>query len=276
VLRRTLLEGAPKSGLDRRARLESLFLHLLIAIPTHSRTIEAETLVSLLTSGAAAIRRGWRLDVAFYAGPDLDELRNRMAGDMLAVAADALFMLDGDQAMDARLLERMVDSGHPVVGAMYPRRGYRWPEPPETPAADIATLLARATAYVGALRFDDSALTRVTVVDDFAPAAQVGGGCWLVRREPFERLQAAYPDLEGRGAPEDDPAPAGNWAFFTTLPDPVTGQPLTEDFAFSSRWLECGGALWLDVASSVLHVGRHEHRGAYVDHLESLAPRAQG
>ena len=243
-------------------------MNLLVAVPTHSQSIEAETLLTLLGCQRVAAERGWRFQVAFYSGPDLDEIRNRIAGDVLERRIDAVLMLDGDQAMEPELLLRMADSGHLVVGAMYPRRGYNWTSLREgPPATSLPELLARATRHVGTIKGAGSAQTEVEVRRGLAPAAQLGGGCWLIRREAFERLKTACPELRGRGSPEPDPAAGGDWAFFTTLPAPETGEPLTEDFAFCHRWSLCGGELWIDLASPVTHIGRHLHRGAFVDHL---------
>jgi hypothetical protein len=245
-------------------------LHLLIAVPTHSQTVEAECLLSLLGCAAAARSRGWTLEAAFHTGPDLDEIRNRIAGDVMAGAADAVLMLDGDQALAPELLLRMVDSGFPVVGATYPTRGWSWPERIDPPPTSVPELLARGARYVGDLRPPVPGES-LPLRHGLAPAVQLGGGCWLFRREAFTRMQAAYPDLEGRGVPPDNPATGGNWALFTTFIDDRTGEPLTEDFAFCRRWIAIGGELWLDVASPVLHVGRHAYRRAALDLAEASA-----
>jgi hypothetical protein len=43
--------------------------------------------------------------------------------------------------------------------------------------------------------------------------------------------------------------------------EPLSGEYLSEDYAFCHRWRSLGGKLWLDTQSRLTHVGPREFHG---------------
>ena len=45
------------------------------------------------------------------------------------------------------------------------------------------------------------------------------------------------------------------FALFDTMIDALTGEYLSEDYAFCKRWRAIGGEIWVDLQSKLTHVG---------------------
>lgn len=254
-------------------------MRLFVAVPSHTQTLSSETVASLLGLQAACIARGWGFAFEVFSGAVIHEVRNAMSGWFLRGGWDAMLMLDADQGVRPETVVRMVEQGGPVVGAFYPRRIFDW-SAVRAGEADMTRARLQATPFVGVL---EGASGTFEMTDGFARAKFVGTGVLLLRRSAFERLQAACPELNGRGFKTETsfPADAPNWGFFNVAVDSATGQVLGEDYAFCQRYREAGGEIWADVVSKVVHVGRHVFEGSFLDHLMAkaevdLAPVSEG
>lgn len=244
-------------------------LRLFAAVPAHSGMIVADAARTLLSAQELALQRGGSFQLFYMAGAVISTLRNGLVAKFLESDADLLLMLDSDQAIGRKALEGMIDLGQPLVGAVYPKRGYNWSRVNLGTANDIQQVIYQASEYVGYLEADANGM--VTVTNGFARAEHLGTGLMLVRREVFERLMASYPDLEGKGFGSDlYPDLAHNWGFFNALTH-EDGVPLSEDLSFCKRWRAAGGQIWADVSSPAVHVGMHAFEGNYFDYLKARA-----
>jgi len=154
---------------------------LSIAVPTHSRTISVQTAVTLLDL-QTALRGRWEVQVRFHSASVISDLRNLIAAHFLASDHDVLFMLDADQGIPVPAVLRMLESGHPVIGAFYPRRNFFWDNVRrEGGSLDIDKARIQATRFVGNPLSD--ATGNVQVVNGMVRATGVGGGALMIRRE---------------------------------------------------------------------------------------------
>lgn len=266
--KRLSLPELPDRFLPQRFDVKTLYL----AVPTHSGTITTSTAVTLVdlqkfTAGRLDIQ------VVFHSASVISDLRNIITADFLASGRDALFMLDSDQGIPAPLIVRMIETGHPFVGCLYPRRNFFWDPSRAVPAGvSFEQLIHRSMRYVGQLLVDEN--SQAPVVNGFARASHVGGGAMLIRREVFERMRECLPELAGIGFPNEDeniPRAAHNYGFFNPIHDSATGRHLGEDVSFCERWrVQCGGEIWANVDVTTEHIGRHVFRGNYVAHVQSL------
>jgi hypothetical protein len=245
---------------------------LLVAVPSHSASIHLEGAATLLALRELALARGWGFEFIYESSAGISELRNVIAGRFLASGADLLVMLDSDQAASAEALQRMIDFEQPIVGAIYPKRRYYWDRIRIEGSTDLDELLYPAHDFVGYLDADEKG--EVEIVDGFARAVQVGTGLIVIRRETFERLIAAYPELRGTGfCVKDRPGLDQNWGFFNPLPN-EHGAPLSEDISFCRRWRSAGGEIWANIVDPVPHIGLNTYSGNYLDYLNVMAKRS--
>ena len=108
-----------------------------------------------------------------------------------------------------------------------------------------------------------TAFVRAVERNGFYRATRTGTGLMLIKREVFETLKAAYPDLYR-------PA-AGTYYEHQGLRhvlqcfDPAyddNGVAVGEDVAFCRRWRATGGELWVVFDETVGHVGPFVFRAA--------------
>jgi hypothetical protein len=242
----------------------------MIAVPTHSGTVDSTTAETLLQAQRVQLGRGQGFETRFHSGAVISTLRNVIVADFLGSTADVLLMLDSDQGISGQALERMISCDALVTGCIYPRRRFDWGRVDRTQtAAGLERILYQAMDFVGEL--DRDAEGRAEVQDGFARALNVGTGVLLIRRPALETMMSRLPELEGTGFhTQEFPPPRFryNFGFFNPSPGP-DGVPQSEDFSFCSRWRACGGEIWADVSSPVAHVGRQVFAGSYLDFVRA-------
>lgn len=245
---------------------------IYLAVPTHSNTVTVEAAVTLLDFAQLATQRGVVKQTVFHSASIISHLRNTVVADFLAGDFSHLFMLDADQGLPAALIFKMIDSGHPVVGSLYPRRNFAWQQANlQTASEGVPDVLRQSLRFVGDVLTDDQG--QLTVSNGFARARSIGTGAMLIRREALELMCAHYPELHGQGFPEEDenlPRLAHNWGFFNPLVQAADGRNAGEDIGFCQRWLSCGGEIWADIVTRTTHVGRYPFAGSYWEHLQAM------
>lgn len=243
---------------------------LHVAVPTHNRTVSIPTAVTLLNL-QEQLAGTWQMTTHFSSATIISDLRNLIVADFLASGRDVLLMIDADQGIPAPVIVRMLESGHPVVGALYPRRQLFWNNAAlADPPGSLEELHYRIMRFVG--KPATAADGTVTVTDGFIPAHAIGGGCMMIRREALDAMMAAFPELQGMGFPDEDenlPRAPWNWGFFNPIVDRERKLHLSEDFAFCHRWREgCGGEIRADVLGEHTHVGQVEVTGSLLKYTE--------
>lgn len=249
-----------------------------LAVPTHSNTITVEAAITALEFTQLAMQRGAVVQTVFYSASIISHLRNMIVADFLAGDFSHLFMLDADQGLPAPLIFKMLDSGYPVVGVLYPRRNFGWQQVDLQKAQrGVPDVLHQGLRFVGEPLLD--ATGQLTVANGLARARSVGTGALLIRRAALERMCTQYPELRGQGFPDEDenlPRAPHNWGFFNPLVQATDGRNAGEDIGFCQRWLDCGGEIWADFVTGTTHVGRFPFSGSYWEHLQALGRTATG
>jgi hypothetical protein len=174
-------------------------------------------------------------------------------------AATHLLFIDADIAFEPEQVMRLLRADKDIVAALYPLKSVDWAAVAERPAQARETLEQSGLAYVGAFANG----SELKSDGGFATAEYAGTGFLLIKRTAFERLIAAYPETKYKavhnflGARESE----NFYALWDCMIDPETGYYLSEDFSFCRRWRAIGGAIWLDLASKLAHVGPHAFQG---------------
>lgn len=227
--------------------------HLLVATPVAGGVVAHDYM-----HGVHAVRQhveslGWSMD--FISQPDGLVTRSRNAfGSLVARSTKYthLLMLDADVMVDPAGVERIVRSGHDVVGCAVPLRNMNWDRAGEHllahPEATAAELRAIGTDY--AVWFEPEQ----QVVDGFVPVRAIGSAVMLISRAALQ--QVAESDLvqfAQRGLHTADLRDDG-WTFFDPYVD-TDGSYLSEDYAFCDRWRRLGGQVWADMRSKTRHIG---------------------
>lgn len=197
-------------------------MRLGIATPTRRRP-SAAWLDSIIASAAVLRAAGHDLVVRIEQGcPYIDAARQKLLREHLEDSCDAVVFVDDDLGWQADALLRLVEADAPVVAG-----DYRFRKPEEVYMA----LLASGE--------DGRPVVRA---DGCIEAERVAGGFLMVRREAVDLFAHAYPDLAYAG---------GHVALFQH--GVIEGVWYGEDYAFSKRWRDLGGTLWLVPDLTISH-----------------------
>jgi hypothetical protein len=173
--------------------------------------------------------------------------------------ATHLLFVDSDISFEPDQFERLYRQDKDFTAALYPVKEIDWAAQPITHGRGEAAETAGLN-YVGAL----CSGVELKIDNQFATAVYAGTGFQLIKRQVFERLAAAHPELAFSKIHTTIPATKqGNhqYAFFDPLIDTDTREYLSEDFSFCRRWRALGGEIWLDLRSQITHIGSTDFRG---------------
>ena len=235
--------------------------HLLLATPCFGGLVHQRYMLSVCALMRALPAAGVALDVALLDG---DALITRARSVLVArfldhAAATHLLFVDADIAFEPEQVLRLLAAGREFCAAFYPLKSTDWDAVPRRAVAG-EPLRSAALTYVGTL--EDELFRRTQ--DGFATATYAGTGFQLIKREVFERMAAAHPELHFANVharPGGLPASANLYALFDPLIEPGTGTYLSEDYSFCRRWRALGGTIWLDLRSRLTHVGPDSFHG---------------
>lgn len=254
-------------------------VRILVGTPCSQGGLTRGFLHSMLGLQRRCDALGWQLTVETRVDGLVTRTRNIFGSRMVRDDRFThLLMVDSDIGFEPDVVERLVASGHHLVGACVPLREVRWHEVAQAvermggraaesdggmrPASGSTTtssltsdeLESLAHQYAVAFPRGEERTVRAPV-DGFLPAHFVGGAMLLAAREVFTQLAASdHVDHYRTGAFWSDWPPDG-WTFFDPVIDPRHGNYLSEDYALCHRWRATGGTVWADLRSRVSHTG---------------------
>jgi len=173
--------------------------------------------------------------------------------------ATHLLFVDADIAFTSDQFHRMLRFDKDFVAGLYPLKTIDWDAVPARVVSG-EKLDGAGLSYVGTLLEPPER----KVEDGFATAKYAGTGFQLIKRNVFEKLIAAHPELRFKSIhalAREAPKSSNLYALFDCLIDPETGEYLSEDYAFCQRWRALGGEIWLDLKSKLTHVGSDNFKG---------------
>ena len=234
---------------------------LFIATPTADGIAMAgyvEALAGLLLRlGEVGIRATFRtLD-----GDNLILQRNLLVREFLASKATHLLFIDSDMTFPADLAEKLLDTGKPLIGAVYPKR-----------RLDLAGL----RRHLDHAAFDDAfALAqdwnvqfesgRITPSGALAQVQGLPGGFLLIARQVFTLMQGRA-DVAAMAGAQDAPL-----SFFRELRQGRTAIDL--DYAFCRRYADSGGEVWAYLDADIRHIGEERNAPPYQAFLDAIGAR---
>lgn len=240
---------------------------ILIALPTVSRIMKAETAISVAYAVKALQENGIEVGLHNIDSAEIVTARDMFANILLhSPNWDALLFVDSDMGFDARLILRMVGQGVDVTAAACPRRTLdleRFLAAANT-HGDLRKSASQASNFTIFFDWDNRASKPSQVSDGFSNAASVGMAIALITKTALQDMIAAKVveprlDLNASGGQTC-------YSFFGIL-EPG-GHRLGEDYSFCYRWTKLmGRELRVCLDEEIAHVGDYTYRGTYVDVL---------
>lgn len=224
-----------------------------ILMPVFPAHLEYETAGALLVLQEEMIERGIANEIVINPGnPYLPKARNELAASFLRSDADVSLWLDADVGYGPHAAFQLLDRPEAVVAGIYPKKV----EPPEFPVVICTDP-------------DGYPVGRGGLIE----AVRIPMGFTMIRREVFEALMEARPDLEYTNNPSDAQAHP-EWNFFPA--GAVAGKWVGEDYGFSDLWRSVGGQLWVDPDINFIHKGAKRYFANYDQFLRQLPKHNPG
>jgi len=176
-----------------------------------------------------------------------------------------LLFVDSDIGFDPTVVPRYINANKDVVAGIYPIKGLKVEKLRSLPKdRSLASTFHYATKLID---------VEVADADGLMRAEYAATGFMLIRRNVFEQMIAAYPELHYEYSFTGDRTAtaadlANLYAFFDTSLDQESKEYLPEDYTFCRRWRALGGEMWVDANSRFTHVGTFQFEGDFAQFLQ--------
>ena len=178
--------------------------------------------------------------------------------------ADFFMFIDADVEFDAHSVLRLLNSGHDVSVAVYPKKVVMWDQAREAVEngddRNMALLSSSLVANIGA--------TKRSVVNGFVEVLDGPTGFMMISREALTKMHEHYPELNCKNDHQNRDFDE-YCAVFDCMIDPDSKRYLSEDYAFCRRWQQMGGKIYADCNTTLGHVGNLPFSGCLNDRLKA-------
>ena len=254
-------------------------VNILLATPCYGNQLLRGYFHSVLRLQELTKSLGIGLDISTIGNESLiTRARNYFVSLMLCETKYThLLFVDSDITFDPASVVRMVQADKDVVAGCYPKKSINWDKIKEllkNPSINAEFVEPMSHDYaLNVLTQKESGNVSVPIVNGFMKVSYVATGFLLVKRKVLTDMVARFPETKyandvggyNHGKNEDF-----FYALFDCLIDPVSKRYLSEDYAFSQRWLGMGGDIWVDLMCNLNHTGSYEFRGSYYRIIEHL------
>lgn len=210
---------------------------------------------------------GMKFGISTISDSLISRARNQLVAKFMANPAFThLMFIDVDLGYSYEDILKMLWHDKDIVTGAYPIKEILWDKVVKLAKDDCdpKKIAEKSTRFVvnpcvGAdskIKFDNGALS---IYD-------AGTGFMLIKREAFEKLFAAYPELKYKddtGALSEEER-NHSYALFNSYVD-EDGRFLSEDYGFGRYWQKIGGEIWVDPSIELTHLGRFEYKGRMID-----------
>lgn len=172
--------------------------------------------------------------------------------------ADYFMFIDADIHFEPEAVLRLIQSGHDVSVACYPKKIVRW----DTVESGIKEGTKKNLERLASDLVMNFKSQKTQIVNGFAEVLDGPTGFMLIKRSVIEQMYAHHPELNCVN--DHVNRDFENYcAIFDCMIDPVSKRYLSEDYAFCRRWQMMGGKIYADVTTTLGHVGNLRFTGSY-------------
>ena len=244
---------------------------VVVGTPCFGGMVTQNYTMSLLNLSAAAPKAGFDVAVIMLGN---DALITRGRSAIVAKFLDNpstthLLFIDADISFSPEQVARLLTFDKDFVAGLYPAKIIDWQQLEARFGKTSERMDQSGFAYVADLCKGKELKTD----QGFATGVYAGTGFQLIKRNVFERMKTAYPEMKYKAlhAFPRPREPSDNlYAFFDCMIEPETGVYLSEDYAFCRRWRALGGEIWLDLESKLTHSGSYSFHGDAAAHFAPL------
>lgn len=250
----------------------------VIMTPSHDGKYFHNYTLSLLNTVHHAAARHLPLQVFMQRGESLiTRARNNGVAEFLQHPEwTHLFWIDSDIGFSVEAFHRLLLSGRDIAAGIYPLKKENWPSEGVAAGTTRADFERRYTGYTvnTAPKAGETAITLHVDADGFMEVDEAPTGFMCIKRSVFERMVAAYPELQYVSDSDYSADNGFHYRFFDCFVDPQSRRYLSEDYAFCRLWQQIGGKIHVDVQSNLTHQGAKLYAGPFAESLAADLSRA--
>lgn len=169
---------------------------------------------------------------------------------------DYFMFIDADIHFDPESVIRLIESGHDVAVAVYPKKCIMWDQAKTSIKMGENKNLAKTSSSL-VMNFKHAS-TRIE--NGFAEVLDGPTGFMLFTRDVVKQMYEKYPELNCVNDHQNKDLDE-YCAIFDCMIDPDNRRYLSEDYAFCRRWQQMGGKIYADVMTTLGHVGNLRFNG---------------
>lgn len=239
---------------------------LFLSTPCYGGLCLEPYLTSILRLQILMIQRGHQLMIDTTENESLvHRARNVSVGRfMQKTDADYFMFIDADVHFDPESVVRLLESGHDISVACYPKKCVMWDQAKQLvkqgDQRDPAKMASSLVVNFGA--------ANRPVVNGFIEILDGPTGFMMIKRAVFKKLEEKFPELwcknDHQNRDFDD-----YHACFDCMIDPESKRYLSEDYAFCRRYQQMGGKIFADINTTLGHVGNLPFSACLNDRLKA-------
>jgi hypothetical protein len=180
---------------------------------------------------------------------------------------DYFMFIDADIHFNAESVLRLLNSGHDVCVAVYPKKCVMWDQAEQSIKMGENKDMAKVSSSL-VMNFKYS---NTRVENGFAEVLDGPTGFMLFSREVVDKMYKQYPELNCVNDHQNRDLDT-YCAIFDCMIDPDNRRYLSEDYAFCRRWQLMGGKIYADVMTTLGHVGNLRFEGCLESRLKRSDP----
>ncbi len=241
---------------------------LFLSTPCYGGLCLEPYLTSILRLQILMIQKGHQLMIDTTENESLvHRARNVSVGRfMQKTDADYFMFIDADVHFDPESVVRLLESGHDISVACYPKKCVMWDQAKTCvqngDQRDPAKMASSLVVNFGA--------ANRPVVNGFIEILDGPTGFMMIKKEVFKNLEEKFPELwcknDHQNRDFDD-----YHACFDCMIDPESKRYLSEDYAFCRRYQQTGGKIFADINTTLGHVGNLPFSACMNDRLKAKA-----
>lgn len=220
---------------------------VFFATPCYGGLVTDQFFLSIFKASQELVRHGITFRLTTLRNESLvTRARNILSAMFLESGATHLFFIDADIEFDPDSVIRMLAMDKDIIAAAYPKK-------------------ALPIQYAMNFKYVDPVKKQIRVENGAVEVWDASTGFFCIKREVFEKMMVAYPDLHYKNDSNIDPKlQKFCYAFFDTMIDKDENgdnRYLSEDYTFCRLWQRLGGEIWMDPNTRLNHVGSYTFEG---------------
>jgi len=241
---------------------------LFLSTPCYGGLCLEPYLTSILRLQILMIQKGHQLMIDTTENESLvHRARNVSVGRFIQKTdADYFMFIDADVHFDPESVVRLLESGHDISVACYPKKCVMWDQAKTCvqngDQRDPAKMASSLVVNFGA--------ANRPVVNGFIEILDGPTGFMMIKREVFKNLEEKFPELWCKNDHQNRDFDHYH-ACFDCMIDPESKRYLSEDYAFCRRYQQTGGKIFADINTTLGHVGNLPFSACMNDRLKVKA-----